>query len=76
MTKLENTKPTTKLRASSHKLGAVLGKKCNEITYIRPCKSCGNGEIEGEINSFFESRNYDALRKNTFKRIKEIEKIN
>ena len=32
--------------------------------------------MENEIQFFFQCRNYDALRKYTFKTIKEIEEIN
>ena len=31
----------------------------------------GNGEIENEIHFFFESRNYDALRQDTSKKLKK-----
>lgn len=34
-----------------------------------------NGETENDIHFFFQRRNYDALRKDIFKTIKEIEEI-
>ena len=75
LTILQNRKGITKLR-TSYKLGSVLGKWCNKISGITLCKYCGNGEIKNEIYFFFECRNYNVLRKDTFKRIIEIEEIN
>ena len=42
---------------------------------IKHCKFCGNSEIEKKIHSFFECRNFDKLRKDTFERIGKIEEV-
>ena len=67
LNKLENRKAAIKLRTSSYKLGSVLGKWCNKISDVTLYKYCGNSKIENKINFFFECRNYDSLRKDTFK---------
>ena len=61
LNKLENRKAAIKLRTSSYKLGSVLGKWCNKISDVTLYKYCGNSKIENKC------RNYDSLRKDTFK---------
>ena len=76
MTNLENRKAITTPRTSSHKLRSILGKMYDKITDITLCKYCCNGEIRNQINFFSEFRNYGALRKDTLRRIKELEEMN
>ena len=68
MTNLENNEAITNLRISSHKLRSVLGKWYSNMKDIA---------LYRERNTFFlfECRNHDALRNDTFKRIKEIKEI-